>query len=97
MVPPRESKDCPAISITSRASGFPVSPTCRAISRVRILGQRYVAFTQGEHISNIHGTVMAIWNQWLPRSRLKVADAPNFERYGETSIPTPGDGDLEMR
>src|SRR6476646_322126 len=68
----------------------------REFSRVRIPEQRYVVFGHTEHISTIRRTVMAIWNHWLPQSDLKVADAPNFERYDEKFDPATGNGGLEI-
>jgi AraC family transcriptional regulator len=68
----------------------------REFSRVRIPEQRYVVFGHTEHISTIRRTVMAIWNHWLPQSGLKVADAPNFERYDEKFDPATGNGGLEI-
>jgi AraC family transcriptional regulator len=68
----------------------------REFARVRIPEQRYVVFTHAEHISTIRRTVSAIWNQWLPQSGLKVADAPNFERYDEKFDPATGNGGLEI-
>jgi AraC family transcriptional regulator len=68
----------------------------REFARVRIPEQRYVVFTHSEHISTIRRTVSAIWNQWLPQSGLKVADAPNFERYDEKFDPATGNGGLEI-
>ncbi|MBR1123031.1 AraC family transcriptional regulator [Bradyrhizobium lablabi] len=68
----------------------------REFSRVRIPAQRYVVFTHSEHISTIRRTVGAIWNQWLPQSGLKVADAPNFERYDEKFDAATGNGGLEI-
>jgi AraC family transcriptional regulator len=37
-----------------------------------------------------------IWNQWLPASGLRAADAPNFERYDEKFDPLTGNGGLEI-
>ena len=68
----------------------------REFARVRIPEQRYVVFTHSEHISTIRRTVGAIWNQWLPQSGLKVADAPNFERYDDKFDPATGNGGLEI-
>jgi AraC family transcriptional regulator len=68
----------------------------RQFSSVRIPEARYAVFTHGEHISTIRRTVNAIWNHWLPASGLKVADAPNFERYDERFDPLTGNGGLEI-
>jgi AraC family transcriptional regulator len=63
---------------------------------VRIPEQRYAVFTHKEHISTIRRTFAAIWNHWLPASKMCVADAPNFERYEETFDPATGNGGLEI-
>src|SRR4030088_1999933 len=68
----------------------------REFSRVRIPEQKYAVFTHREHISTIRRTVNTIWNHWLPVSGLKVADAPNFERYDENFDPLTGNGGLEI-
>jgi AraC family transcriptional regulator len=68
----------------------------REFSKVRIPEQRYAVFTHREHISSIRRTVNTIWNHWLPSSGLKVADAPNFERYDENFDAHTGNGGLEI-
>jgi len=68
----------------------------REFASVRIPEQRYAVFTHRDHISTIRRTVNTIWNQWLPASGLKAADAPNFERYDEKFNPVTGDGGLEI-
>ncbi len=68
----------------------------REFSKVRIPEQKYVVFTHSDHISTIRRTVNSIWNHWLPASGLKVADAPNFERYDENFDPLTGNGGLEI-
>lgn len=68
----------------------------REFSRVRIPEQRYAVFTHRDHVSTIRRTINTIWNQWLPASGLKVADAPNFERYDQNFNSLTGDGGLEI-
>ena len=68
----------------------------REFARVRIPEQKYAVFTHRDHISTIRRTVNTIWNQWLPASGLKAADAPNFERYDVTFDPVTGNGGLEI-
>jgi AraC family transcriptional regulator len=34
--------------------------------------------------------------RWLPASGLKLADAPNFERYDDNFDPLTGNGGLEI-
>jgi AraC family transcriptional regulator len=68
----------------------------REFSKVRIPEQKYAFFTHAEHISTVRRTINTIWNHWLPASGLKVADAPNFERYDEKFDPITGNGGLEI-
>jgi AraC family transcriptional regulator len=68
----------------------------REFAGVRIPRQKYAVFTHRDHISTIRRTVNTIWNHWLPASGLKVADAPNFERYDEDFDPLTGNGGLEI-
>ena len=68
----------------------------RPFFRVRIPEARSAVFTDREHISTIRRTVNTIWNHWLPASGLKVADAPNFERYDENFDPVTGNGGFEI-
>jgi AraC family transcriptional regulator len=65
-------------------------------STVRIPARRYAVFSHRDHISTIRATHVAIWSTWLPESRHKVADAPNFERYGEEFDPLTGNGLVEI-
>jgi AraC family transcriptional regulator len=66
------------------------------LSRVRVPAQRYAVFSHRDHISSIRRTVNTIWNRWLPESGHEVADAPNFERYGDSFDPQSGTGGLEI-
>jgi len=68
----------------------------REFSRVRIPEQRYAVFAHRDHISTIRRTINTIWNQWLPASGLKAADAPNFERYDANFDSLTGNGGLEI-
>jgi len=68
----------------------------RRFGRIRIPEQRYAVFTHTEHVASIRRTVNTIWNQWLPASGLKAADAPNFERYDEKFDPATGNGGFEI-
>ena len=65
-------------------------------NRVRIPKQRYAVFSHREHVSTIRSTINTIWNKWLPKSGHEVADAPNFERYGEDFDSKSGTGTIEI-
>jgi AraC family transcriptional regulator len=65
-------------------------------ARVRIPGQRYAVFLHRDHVSSIRRTWNAILNTWLPASGFKLADGPDFERYGAGFNPDTGAGGAEI-
>jgi AraC family transcriptional regulator len=68
----------------------------RRFGRIRIPEQRYAVFTHTDHVASVRRTVNTIWNQWLPASGLKAADAPSFERYDEKFDSATGIGGFEI-
>ncbi len=66
------------------------------LSRVRVPANRYAVFTHSGHISAIRSTWYTIWNKWLPKSGHRLADAPDFERYGAEFDARTGRGDVEI-
>jgi AraC family transcriptional regulator len=68
----------------------------REFSTVRIPEQHYAVFSHRDHISTIRRTINTLWNEWLPASKLKAADAPSFERYDESFDPLTGNGGVEI-
>ena len=68
----------------------------RRFNRIRIAEQRYAVFSHEDHVASIRRTINTIWNQWLPASGLKAADAPSFERYDEKFDPATGNGGFEI-
>ena len=67
------------------------------LSRIRISEQkRYAVFSHRDHVSAMKGTVYTIWNKWLPASGYELADAPDFERYGENFDAAAGSGTIEI-
>lgn len=75
-------------------SGFGALPP--ELSRLRIPEQKYAIFRHADHISRIRSTWHTIFSQWLPESGHEFADAPDFERYGETFDPHTGTGDVTI-
>jgi AraC family transcriptional regulator len=64
--------------------------------RLRLAAQRYAVFSHPGHVSGIRGVWNAILNHWLPQSGHEPADAPDFERYGESFDPRTGQGGFEI-
>jgi AraC family transcriptional regulator len=65
-------------------------------AHVRIPAQKYAVFSHRDHISTIRSTWATIWEKWLPESGHELADAPDFERYGEEFDSHTGNGGLEL-
>jgi AraC family transcriptional regulator len=65
-------------------------------ARVRVAEQRYAVFTHHEHVATVRATFMAIFNDWLPKSGYRMADAPVFERYDERFDQRTGMGGFEI-
>ena len=66
------------------------------LGRMRVKPQRYAVFEHPGHVSEIHTTWMAIWNEWIPRSGLRAVDAPEFEVYTKEFDPAAGRGGMEI-
>jgi len=65
-------------------------------TRLRLTPQRYAVFFHSQHISAVRATWNAIWNEWLPASGHRAADAPLFERYDQRFNPRTGSGGVEL-
>jgi AraC family transcriptional regulator len=84
---------------TEYISGVEVADFSRLpaeFARLRIPEHRYAVFAHRDHIAAIRRTWFTIWNKWLPESGHQVAEAPEFERYGEEFDPRTGTGGLEI-
>ena len=56
----------------------------------------YAIFTQPGHITLMRPTIMAIWQDWLPRSGYTAEEAPFIEFYPSTFDPVTGNGGFEV-
>jgi AraC family transcriptional regulator len=84
---------------TEYISGVEVSDFSRVppeLSRLRIPEHKYAMFFHRDHISTIRRVWFTIFNKWLPESGYKLAEAPEFERYGEEFDPVTGSGGFEI-
>ena len=61
-----------------------------------VAAAKYAVFVHRGHIAGIRSTLMAIWRHWIPKSDLKPAAAPTFERYGREFNPQTGLGGVEI-
>ena len=67
-----------------------------ALSILRLPAREYVVATHRGHISDIRRTWQAFVGDWLPRSGLQLADAPEFEKYGADFDDSRGIGEVEI-
>lgn len=67
-----------------------------ALSTLRLPACEYVVATHRGHISAIRRTWQAFVGDWLPRSGLRLADAPEFEKYSVDFDDATGVGDVEI-
>lgn len=67
-----------------------------ALTTLRLPASEYVVATHHGHVSAIRRTWQAFVGDWIPRSGLKVADAPEFEKYSAGFDDTTGVGDVEI-
>jgi AraC family transcriptional regulator len=80
-------------------AGVEVSSTAAISDDLRLVSlpaQQYVVFTHRHHVSTLFQTMCAIYSQWLPQSKLVLADSACFELYGEDFNPVTGLGLIEI-
>lgn len=68
----------------------------RELSRLSIGEHLYAVFTHQGHVTAFKAMWKAIFTDWLPGSGYEIAQAPDFERYGEAFDPARGEGTLEI-
>jgi AraC family transcriptional regulator len=64
--------------------------------RLSIAEHLYAHFTHRGHVTQIKRMWHAALNGWLPSSGYELAQAPDFERYGDDFDPMRGEGLLEL-
>ncbi|MBM3512308.1 MAG: AraC family transcriptional regulator [Alphaproteobacteria bacterium] len=75
-------------------TAFPPSPS--DFTRVQLPARTYAVFDHRDHISAIHATMRAIWNEALPASGHVTENASMFERYDERFNERTGFGGVEI-
>lgn len=67
-----------------------------ALDNLRLPAREYVMAIHHGHVSGIRRTWQAFVGDGLSRSGLRLADAPEFEKYGADFDDTTGIGDVEI-
>ena len=68
----------------------------RELSRLSIGEHLYAHFTHRGHVMQLRRMWQVIFNDWLPTSGYEIAQAPDFERYGDDFDAMRGEGLLEL-
>ncbi|RZZ88200.1 AraC family transcriptional regulator [Pseudoxanthomonas winnipegensis] len=66
------------------------------LTRLTLPARRYAVALHRGHISAIRRTWRVFVGDWLPRSGLPVAEAPDFEKYSDDFDTRTGIGDVEL-
>lgn len=66
------------------------------VGRVRIPAAHYAVFEHRGQVAGLGPLWDAIFGEWLPRSGLRPAHSPDFERYDERFDPATGSGLVEL-
>jgi len=66
------------------------------LTHLRIEAQRFAVFEHRDHISKIKSTWMAIFNEWAPNAKEKIAPGPQVEVYGNEFNPKTETGLVEI-
>jgi len=75
-------------------SQFGVSP--KELVRLTLAPATYAVFDHPEHVSTLHRTYTAIWNEWFEANGRSPAEAPGFERHNPTFDPRTGEGGVTI-
>jgi AraC family transcriptional regulator len=71
-------------------------PIPRGLVKLEIPARTYAVFDHSAHVSTIYDTYAQIWNEALPASGYRAADAPILERHNPSFNPGTGEGGLTL-
>ncbi|MDD3181574.1 MAG: AraC family transcriptional regulator [Alphaproteobacteria bacterium] len=72
------------------------APIPDGMEKIHMNAQDYAVFTHKGPLAALAITNDYIWKTWLPTSGLDLADAPDFERYGDDWNGDTGEGSFEI-
>jgi AraC family transcriptional regulator len=68
----------------------------QGLIKVTLPPARYAVFAHNDHITTLHRTFVAIWDDWFPASGTSPAEAPAFERHNPTFDTRTGHGGVTI-
>lgn len=68
----------------------------KGLVTLKVAPAAYAVFSHDRHITKLHQTYIAIWNDWFPASGKAPKDAPSFERHNPTFDPCTGEGGVTI-
>ena len=66
------------------------------LSSLQLPERQYAIFFHPDHVASIRASWNYIWNEWLPQSKLDLAEAPILEHYDQRFNPRTGAGGVEL-
>lgn len=68
----------------------------KSLTQLEIPARTYAVFEHNRHVSTIFDTYSAIWDEALPATGRKAADAPILEKHNHAFDPETGEGGLTL-
>jgi AraC family transcriptional regulator len=68
----------------------------QGLTKVVLPPATYAVFAHDDHITTLHKTYIAIWNDWFPASGKTPAEAAAFERHNPTFDTRTGNGGVTI-
>lgn len=78
----------------AEVSSFGVPPN--GCVKLSLAPTTYAVFAHDSHITELHQTYDAIWNDWFPTSGKSPSEAPGLERHNATFDPRTGHGGVTL-
>lgn len=78
----------------AEVSNFGTIP--RGLVKFAVEPATYAVFEHKGHITTLHRTYVAIWNDWFPTEHVAPAEAPSLERHNPTFDPRTGNGGVTI-
>lgn len=89
-----ENDDDPRYVCAAEVSRFGDIP--KGLVKLTLAPASYAVFEHKDHITTLHQTYIAIWNDWFAPSGKRPAEAPSFERHNPTFDTRTGYGGVQV-
>jgi AraC family transcriptional regulator len=87
---------CEDFEYTASAKVLQSATPPEGMVKIHIPKNRYAVFTHRGPITKLQETVKFIWGSWIPQSKYKLVDSPDFELYDRRFNPETMSGELDI-